>query len=432
VTPGIIDCHSHTGISGGVNEGAQAISAEVRIADVTDPDTVSWYRQLASGVTAVNSLHGSANAIGGQSQVNKIRWGCGSPDDMHMQGAAPGIKFALGENPKQSNWGDRAVTRYPQTRMGVETIIRDRFVAAREYAASRAAPGSRRDLELEAIAEILDGTRLVHCHAYRQDEILMLCRVAGEFGFRIGTFQHVLEGYKVADEIKAAAIGPSMFSDWWAFKMEVQDAVPYNGPIMHERGNVVSYNSDSDEMARRMHVEAGKAVRYSGPASPGASGGPPRIEPAEALKFITINPAIQLKIDARTGSLEAGKDADVAVFSGPPTSPLSRCVRTFVDGRELFSLEADAALRAADARERARLIQKALGVKDPAAAVASASAPASPAEPRPRPRRSLMERMAAQADDARREHYLSLYLRGLDPAFYRSGECGCESWMTGN
>ena len=418
VSPGIIDAHSHTGISKGVNEGGQAVTAEVRIGDVTEPDSVSWYRQLAGGVTAVNTLHGSANAIGGQNQVSKIRWGCPSPDDMHIKGAAGGIKFALGENPKQSNWGDRAVTRYPQTRMGVETIIRDRLVAAREYAAARGKAGWRRDLELEAIAEILEGKRLVHCHAYRQDEMLMLCRIAGEFGFKIGTFQHALEGYKVADEVRANAIGASMFSDWWAFKVEVQDAIPQGGPIMHERGNVVSYNSDSDELARRMNVEAGKAVRYSGSAATA------RLAPAEALKFVSINPARQLKIDGRTGSLEAGKDADVAVWSGQPTSSLSRCVRTFVDGRELFSIEKDRALRAGNERERARLIQKALGVKDAAGAVEKAGG--EDAAEKPKGRQTLMERMARQAEDVRREHYLNLYLRGLDPRFYRSGDCGCE------
>lgn len=428
VTPGIIDAHSHTGISKGVNEGGQAVTAEVRIGDVTDPDSVSWYRQLAGGVTAVNNLHGSANAIGGQNQVNKNRWGCPAPDDMHFAGAIGGIKFALGENPKQSNWGDRAVTRYPQTRMGVETIIRDRFVAAREYGKARSggSAGTRRDLELEAVAEILEGKRLVHCHSYRQDEMLMLCRIAGEFGFKIGSFQHALEGYKVADECAKASLGSSMFSDWWAYKVEVQDAIPQCGPIMHERGNVVSYNSDSDELARRLNVEAGKAVRYAGSASTA------RLEPAEALKFVTINPAIQLGIEKRTGSLEAGKDADVAVWNGPPTSSLSRCVRTFVDGRELFSLEKDAAMRAVNERERARLIQKALGVKDVAGAIAAEKA-GGEAKPDRTRRESLMERMARQAEDVRREHYLNLYLRGLDPRFYRSGDCGCDLFqMMGN
>ncbi len=345
VTPGIIDCHSHTGISKGVNEAGQAVTAEVRIGDVTDPDSINWYRQLAGGVTTVNSLHGSANPIGGQNQVNKVRWGVAHPDGMHFEGAPPGIKFALGENVKQSNWGDDHVTRYPQTRMGVETLMRDRFLAAREYAKGH----ERRDLELEALAEILAGTRLLHCHSYRQDEILMLCRLAEEFGFTIGTFQHVLEGYKVADAIRDRSLGGSAFSDWWAYKVEVQDAIPWNGALMHEVGVCVSFNSDSDEMARRMNLEAAKAVKYGG------------LPPEEALKFVTLNPAKQLKIDHRVGSLEGGKDADFAIWSGSPLSVYSRCVATWIDGREYFSLEKDKAHRERIAAERLRIVQKILG-----------------------------------------------------------------------
>jgi imidazolonepropionase-like amidohydrolase len=347
VTPGIVDCHSHTGISKGVNEAGQAVTAEVRIGDVTDPDSISWYRQLAGGVTTVNSLHGSANPIGGQNQVNKVRWGVPHPDDMHFEGAPPGIKFALGENVKQSNWGDDFTTRYPQTRMGVETLMRDRFLAAREYAARH----DRKDLELEALAEVLRGERLVHCHSYRQDEILMLCRLAEEFGFRIGTFQHVLEGYKVADAIRDRSLGGSAFSDWWAYKVEVQDAIPWNGALMHEVGVCVSFNSDSDEMARRLNLEAAKAMKYG------------ELPAAEALKFVTLNPAKQLKIDAHVGSLEEGKDADFAMWSGPPLSVYSRCVATWVDGREYFSVGQDEKHRERIAKERQRLIQKILGRK---------------------------------------------------------------------
>ncbi len=347
VTPGIIDCHSHTGISKGVNESGQAVTAEVRIGDVTDPDSISWYRELAGGVTTVNSLHGSANPIGGQNQVNKARWGVGHPDGMHFEDAPPGIKFALGENVKQSNWGDDFTTRYPQTRMGVETLMRDRFLAAREYAAHH----DRRDLELEALAEVLAGTRLVHCHSYRQDEILMLCRLAEEFGFTIGTFQHVLEGYKVADAIRDRSLGGSAFSDWWAYKVEVQDAIPWNGALMREVGVCVSFNSDSDEMARRLNLEAAKAVKYG------------NVPPAEALKFVTLNPAKQLKIDGRVGSLEEGKDADFAIWSGPPLSVYSRCVATWIDGREYFSLEQDRKHRETIAAERQRIVQKILGRK---------------------------------------------------------------------
>ncbi|MBY0310956.1 MAG: amidohydrolase family protein [Phycisphaerales bacterium] len=439
VAPGIVDCHSHTGISKGVNESGQSVTSEVRIGDVTDPDSISWYRQLAGGVTAVNNLHGSANTIGGQNQVNKIRWGCVAPDDMHFEGAIPGIKFALGENVKQSNWGDRFNTRYPQTRMGVEMLLRDRFTAAREYMQARAMDAGknvvRRDLELDALAEILRGERLVHCHSYRQDEILMLCRVAKDFGFLIGTFQHGLEVYKVADEVKAAAIGASLFSDWWTFKVEVQDAIPMAGPLQHELGLTTSYNSDSDELARRMNVEAGKAIKYSG-------GNGVKMSPEDALKFVTLNPAKQLRVDDRVGTIEAGKDADLAIWSGPPMSSLSRCERTFVDGREMFSLEMDRTLRERNAKERARIIQKLLTAAAPAKGEAEKSRGGdsevvdTPKTP-PRAdqpwdmrsgRRSLLADMYTGAADRRREHFVNMLRRGLDPRFHGAGVCGCENW----
>ena len=450
ITPGLIDCHSHTGISRGVNESGQAVTAEVRIQDVTDPDSINWYRELAGGLTAVNNLHGSANPIGGQSQTNKIRWGCAHPDDMHIEGAAPGIKFALGENVKQSNSGERSRSRYPQTRMGVETLIADRFTAAREYGKARTAQGelARRDLELEALSEVIDGKRLVHCHSYRQDEILMLCRVAKDFGFKIGTFQHSLEGYKVADEVRDQAIGASLFSDWWAYKVEVQDAIPYAGPIMHDVGVVVSYNSDSDELARRMNVEAGKVVKYSRGTIP----------PEEALKFVTLNPARQLKIDTHTGSIESGKDADLAIWSGPPLSSLSRCEATYVDGRCLFSLEQDQQRRAWIGEERARLIQKILaqetrggggGGGGESAASGGGGRGGGPGElvydaddrawdeaideaadgNRSGGRRSILAHALNQSDAIRRERYLDLLRRGIDPRFARAGDCGCEEEM---
>ncbi len=360
ITPGMIDCHSHTGISGGVNESQQAVTAEVRIADVVDPDSIAWYRELAGGLTAVNQLHGSANPIGGQNSVVKIRWGAEQPDDMKIDAALGGIKFALGENVKQSNWGDRNTSRYPQTRMGVETLIRDRFTAAREYAQRwaawnileaeqrGAAVQPRRDLELEALAEVLDGKRLVHCHSYRQDEILMLCRVARDFGFKIGTFQHVLEGYKVAEAIRESALGGSSFSDWWAYKFEVIDAIPANGALMHDVGVTVTFNSDSDELARRMNTEAGKAVRY---------GDLPR---EDAFNFVSLNAATQLKLEDRIGSLETGKDADFVIWSADPLSVYARCDATYIDGREYFSLERDAAMRTSDNAQRQRILQKLL------------------------------------------------------------------------
>ncbi len=358
VTPGIIDCHSHTGISRGVNEGGEAVTAEVRVEDVIDPDDVNWYRELAGGVTAVNQLHGSANAIGGQSCTVKLRWGVPHPDDMRFAGAPTGIKFALGENPRQAN--DRGPNRrYPNTRMGVEALLRDRFAAADAYRTTRAAyeklaPAERakamrprRDLELEALAEVLDGIRRIHCHSYRQDEIFMLCGLARELGIKIGTFQHVLEGYKVADAIGANAVGASSFSDWWAYKFEVWDAIPDNGAIMHEAGVCVSFNSDSNEHARRLNTEAGKAVKYGG------------VAPWDALCFVTKNPAIQLGVFDRTGSLTAGKDADLVLWSDDPLSYAARCEATWVDGRLLFSLGTDRSMREAIAAERQRLIGKA-------------------------------------------------------------------------
>lgn len=354
VTPGLIDCHSHTGISRGINESRQTITSEVRIGDVVNPDDIAWYRELAGGLTTVNQLHGSSNPIGGQNHVAKIRWGARHPDDMSLRGAPSGIKFALGENPKRRGATDGS--RYPSTRLGVSAIIRDRFVAAREYAIARKLlPGKsmpvRRDLELDALVEILEGERLVHCHSYRQDEIFMLCEMADEFGFKLGTLQHALEGYKVAEAIKKSARGASSFSDWWAYKFEVIDAIPFNGAIMHEVGVVVSFNSDSSELARRLNTEAGKAVKYGG------------VKPSEALKFVTINPAIQLGIEARVGSLEQGKDADVAIWSGDPLSYRSRCEATYIDGCEYFTLARDRELRTIAAVQRNRLLQAALAAK---------------------------------------------------------------------
>ncbi|MDZ7273956.1 MAG: amidohydrolase family protein [candidate division KSB1 bacterium] len=365
VTPGLIDAHSHAAVSA-VNESGQAVTAEVSIGEVIDPSDVNIYQQLAGGLTTAHVMHGSANPIGGRNQVMKWRWGADA-EGLKFVEAPPTIKFALGENVKQSNWGDRFTTRYPQTRMGVEQIIRDRFQAARDYeqawndfaAANKKNPGAvvppRRDLELETLLEILQGRRFIHCHSYRQDEILMLVRLAEEFGFKVGTFQHVLEGYKVADAISTHGAGASCFSDWWAYKFEVYDAIPYNGALMHRQGIVVSFNSDSGELARRMNLEAAKAVKYGG------------LSEEEALKFVTLNPAKQLKVDHLIGSLEPGKQADFVIWSGAPLSTYSICEQTWIEGRKYFDRAEDRELRAAVEKERAALIQKVLADRDESA-----------------------------------------------------------------
>ncbi len=422
VTAGIIDCHSHTGISGGVNEGGQAVTAECRIEDVTNPDAIGWYQQLAGGVTMVNNLHGSANAIGGQSQTNKVRWGCLHPDDMHFEHAVPGIKFALGENPRRANrgpqrdFGGGEEGRYPASRMGVEMLIRDRFTAAKEYAAAKSTGvAPRRDLELEPLAEILAGKRLVHCHSYRQDEMLMLAMVAKDCGFKIGTYQHALEGYKVADYVRDYSGGASGFSDWWAYKVEVQDAIPLAFPIMHEQGVVVSFNSDSNELARRLNTEAAKAVKYG------------NVPEQEALKFVTLNPARQLKVDSFVGSIEEGKDADLVIWSGTPLSAFSRCEATFVDGRRLFSLETDAAAREKIRTERSRLIQKLLNDGKKKTDVKDADKPKDGAEPRSEDRPAGRRRRPPNSEEeiqaqAVREYFIQLHNSGI---WHEQGVCGC-------
>ncbi len=359
LTPGIIDEHSHIAIEGGVNEGTHAITAEVRIGDVVDPDDINIYRQLAGGVTAAHLLHGSANPIGGQCQLIKLRWGA-EPEELKFEGAPATIKFALGENVKQSNWGDRFTRRYPQTRLGVEEIMRDAFQAALEYEVEwqrwRALPERerqrtvppRRDLQLEALLEVLRGKRLIHCHSYVQSEILMLMRLAEEFGFRVNVFTHVLEGYKVARELARHGAGASSFSDWWAYKFEVYDAIPHNPAIMHEQGVLVAINSDDAEMGRRLAQEAGKSVGYDG------------IPEEEALKFVTLNPARMLRVDHRVGSIEVGKDADLVLWSGPPLSTRSVVEQTYVDGRCYFDRTRDEQLRQRDAQLRQQLEQRAL------------------------------------------------------------------------
>lgn len=353
ITPGVIDCHSHAATDGGVNEATQAITCEVRVGDFVDANDITIYRQLAGGVTAANVLHGSANPIGGQNQVIKLRWGQ-TGDGLKFTEAPQGVKFALGENVKQSNW-ENANNRYPQTRMGVEQLYRDSFEAARDYARkmdawklNRRGLPPRRDLELDALREILDGDRWIHCHSYRQDEILALLRILKQYEITIGTFQHILEGYKVADEMAKAGAMASAFSDWWAYKFEVYDAIPHAGALMHKQGVVVSFNSDDGELARHLNQEAAKAVKY---------GGVPR---EEALKFVTLNPAKQLRIDHLVGSVEVGKHADFVIWNGDPLSNFSRCEQTWIDGRCYFHRDEDDRMQRESFERRNVLIQKIL------------------------------------------------------------------------
>ena len=359
VLPGIIDCHSHIAVSGSVNEGSVSVSSMVNIADVLNSEDPTIYYDLAGGVTIANVLHGSANPIGGQTIVIKLRWGKPS-SELPFEGALPGIKFALGENPKWSNYRPPpgVPQRYPATRMGVEETIRQAFTEAREYKKQwdeynrRKAAGEanlippRRDLKLDPLVEVLEGKRYVHCHSYRADEILMLMRVSKEFGFKVRTFQHVLEGYKVADELAAYGVGASTFSDWWAYKMEAYDAIPYNSALMTERGIVVSVNSDDGEEARHLNQEAAKAIKYGG------------LSDNDALKLVTLNPAIQLGIDNRVGSIDVGKDADLVIFNHNPLSVYAVAQKTMIDGTVYFDRDRDIAGRAALESEKKALLEK--------------------------------------------------------------------------
>lgn len=349
VTPGIIDEHTHIAISRGGNEGSQASSAEVRIGDVVDSEDIDIYRQLSGGVTCAQILHGSANPIGGQSAIIKFRWGF-SPEELKYEHAKPYIKFALGENVKRSRSSSN--NRFPDTRMGVAEVYADHFTEAKKYGEmKRSGKPYRTDLELEALLEILEGQRFITCHSYVQSEINMLMHVADQFGFKVNTFTHILEGYKVADKMKEHGAGGSSFSDWWAYKFEVYEAIPHNGAIMHEQGVTVAFNSDDAEMARRLNQEAAKAVRFGG------------VSEEDALKFVTLNPAKLLRIADRTGSLKVGKDADVVVWSDNPLSVYAKADMTFVDGIKFFDRNEDEKLRADVAAERNRLIQKMLAVK---------------------------------------------------------------------
>ncbi len=351
VTPGIIDAHSHLAALS-INEGSVNVSSMVTIEDVIRPEDVGMYRALAGGVTAINVLHGSANPIGGGNAVLKLRWGADAGG--LLMGAHPGIKFALGENTTR----DRNPDRYPGSRMGVQDVIRQAFVDAGAYLAEWDAhragdgrePAPRRDLKLERLGEVLRGERWVHAHSYRGDEILQLLRVAEEFGFTIRTLQHVLEGYKVADEIAAHGAGASTFSDWWAYKVEAYDAIPYNAALMTDRGVLVSINSDSGEEIRHLNQEAAKTMKWGG------------LDEDAALRLVTLNPAMQLGIDDRVGSIDEGKDADLTVWEGHPLSMFGKPVQTYVDGKLYFDVELDRERQAAVEAEKQAHLAK-LGLK---------------------------------------------------------------------
>jgi len=354
VIPGIIDCHSHIAAEA-INEGSVSVSSMVNMEEVLDPEDIDIYRDLAGGVTSANILHGSANSIGGQTLVIKLRWGQPAAK-LPFEGAVPGIKFALGENPKRSNFSiPGQPRRYPATRMGVAETIRGAFSEARDYKKTwddyhkRVAAGEknlippRRDLKLEPLVEVLEGKRYVHSHCYREDEILMLLLVAKEFGFTVRTLQHVLEGYKVADELAAAGVGASTFSDWWAYKVEAYDAIPYNAALMTRRGVL---NSDDAEEATHLNQEAAKSMKYGG------------LTHDEALKLVTLNPAIQLGIDNRVGTIDVGKDADLAIYNHDPLSAYAVVQKTLIDGRVYFDRDKDLASRAEIEKEKKTLTDK--------------------------------------------------------------------------
>ena len=361
ITSGIIDEHSHIAISKGVNEGGQAISAEVSIGDVVRSDDINIYRQLAGGVTAAQLLHGSANPIGGQSALVKLKWGH-TPEEMLIDNAPGFIKFALGENVKQSNWGDYNRVRFPQTRMGVEQVFYDAFLRAKEYhqqweeynsmsEKERQKKGVKepaRDMELEIVWEIINSERFISCHSYVQSEINMLMHVADSMGFTVNTFTHILEGYKVADKMKEHGAGASTFSDWWAYKFEVLDAIPYNASLMMEQGLTVAINSDDAEMGRRLNQEAAKGIKYGG------------MTEEEAWKMVTLNPAKLLHLDDRMGSLKEGKDADIVIWNTNPLSITARPMYVFIDGEKLYDDVTDASKREYIRKEKARLISKML------------------------------------------------------------------------
>ncbi len=350
LTAGIVDEHSHIATSA-VNESGHNSTAEVTIEDVVNPNDINIYRNLAGGVTSIQILHGSANPIGGRSAIIKLKWG-ENADAMIYDNTPKFIKFALGENVKQSNWGENETVRFPQTRMGTEQVFVDYFQRAKEYdALKKAGKPYRKDLELETLAEILNKERFISCHSYVQSEINMLMKVAESFNFNINTFTHILEGYKVADKMKEHGVGGSTFSDWWAYKFEVVDAIPYNAAIMHDAGVTVAINSDDREMSRRLNQEAAKTVKYGG------------MTEENAWKMVTINPAKLLHIDDKVGSIKEGKDADLVLWSDNPLSIYAKAEKTMIEGKLFFDIDEDMKKRAAIKQEKSKLINMMLNEK---------------------------------------------------------------------
>ncbi|MBA2561355.1 MAG: amidohydrolase [Chitinophagaceae bacterium] len=355
LTPGIIDEHSHIAASS-INEGAQSVTSEVRIADVINPEDINIYRQLSGGVTTSHILHGSANTVGGQTQLIKLRWGA-NDSELKFTNADPFIKFALGENVKRTTSNNN--NRFPDTRMGVEEVLMDAFTRAQDYEKGKKLAGNkktgmipfRRDLELEALVEILNKKRFITCHSYVQSEITAALRIADKFGFTVNTLTHILEGYKVADKMKVHGANASTFSDWWNYKMEVVDAIPQNASLMQRVGVNVAINSDDAEMARRLNQEAAKSIKYAG------------MSEENALKMVTLNPAIMLHIDDKVGSIKTGKDADLVLWTENPLSIYAKAVTTIVDGIIYYDKEKDVQYRKKIQDERNRLIQKMSGEK---------------------------------------------------------------------
>ncbi|MEH6537397.1 MAG: amidohydrolase family protein [Psychroserpens sp.] len=338
LTSGIVDEHTHIGISGGGNEGGHNSSAEVNIEDIINPEDIGIYRNLAGGVTSMQILHGSANPIGGRSAIVKLKWG-ETADNLIYTNSPKFIKFALGENVKQSR--SQNGTRFPRTRMGVEQLFVDYFTRAKEYEVKKnSGQPYRKDIEMEVLVEILNGERFITCHSYVQTEINMMMKVAEKFNFKMNTFTHILEGYKVADKMKAHGVGASTFSDWWSYKFEVNDAIPYGAAIMHKVGITTAINSDDAEMSRRLNQEAAKTVKYGG------------VSEEEAWKMVTLNPAKLLHIDNRVGSIKVGKDADVVLWSDHPLSVYAKAEKTMIEGATYFDIEKDKQMRSQIRKER--------------------------------------------------------------------------------